>query len=283
MTALLIAAALVFLPSDAHLAFETARTLVDRHTPRDSGTRESAKAAEFIAAEMTKVGAMARLEAFKAGSDGREREFVNVVAEVARGEETNGWVVLVSHYDTKHGIDCPGANDGAATTGLLVALASAVKRRGPAGVNFMFVFTDGEECVTSYGFQDGLQGSKHAAKALAKSGHKVLAVICADMIGDEDLQISVPVNSSTQLRKLALAAAKDINEPQLVQDLWGHVLDDHAPFLENGFAAIDLIDFSYGPDHSYWHTREDTMEHVSEASLLKSGRLIAKMVDKIIQ
>ncbi len=39
-----------------------------------------------------------------------------------------------------------------------------------------------------------------------------------------------------------------------------HVKDDHVPFLEKGYKAIDLIDFSYGPGNSLWHTPDDTID-----------------------
>jgi hypothetical protein len=46
--------------------------------------------------------------------------------------------------------------------------------------------------------------------------------------------------------------------------------DDHTPFLEAGIPAVDLIDFSYGPGPApgdYWHTPEDTLDHVCPESL----------------
>ena len=52
--------------------------------------------------------------------------------------------------------------------------------------------------------------------------------------------------------------------------------------MEKGFKAIDLIDFSYGPSNSYWHTPEDTMDKISEASLLKSGKIVAEMLNILL-
>ena len=60
------------------------------------------------------------------------------------------------------------------------------------------------------------------------------------------------------------------------------VTDDHVPFLDKGFRAIDLIDFSYGPNNSYWHTDKDTMENVSEASLLASGKVVVEMLNILL-
>ena len=48
------------------------------------------------------------------------------------------------------------------------------------------------------------------------------------------------------------------------------------------FKAINLIDFSYGPDNSYWHTPQDTMDKISEESLLKSGKIIAELLNILL-
>ena len=60
------------------------------------------------------------------------------------------------------------------------------------------------------------------------------------------------------------------------------VKDDHAPFLEKGFKAIDLIDFNYGPGNSYWHTPQDTMDKISKESLLKSCRILAELLNILL-
>ncbi len=48
------------------------------------------------------------------------------------------------------------------------------------------------------------------------------------------------------------------------------MLDDHTPFLEAGYPAVDVIDF----DYPYWHTTEDTADKVSSESLEIVGETI---------
>ena len=60
------------------------------------------------------------------------------------------------------------------------------------------------------------------------------------------------------------------------------VKDDHVAFMDKGFKAIDLIDFSYGPDNSYWHTPQDTMDKISEDSILKSGKIVAELLNILL-
>ena len=282
LCAILLSAGLAFTEADAKLAYETARGLVEKCTPRDAGTIRGRIAANYLLDAASAVGANVRRDQFRAETPHGEKDFTNLYAEFRCGGDDPKWVVLVSHYDTKTGVDCPGANDGASTSGLLVGIANAFvgwrERRG----NLMLVWTDGEECVSSYGPCDGLWGSRRAAEWLAERDRSVQAVICLDMLGDADLAVSVPSNGSPALAKTALQAASRIGMPGLVSAIDEMVKDDHVPFLEKGYSAIDLIDFSYGPGNSFWHTGKDTIENVSEKSLLASGSLVAEMLNILL-
>lgn len=282
---LLFAAALQFTEADAKLAYKTAADLVENHTPRDAGTIRGQLAANHILDMASMTGADVRRDGFRAMTPRGERSFTNLCAKF-ENNKTNRWVVLVSHYDTKPGVPCPGANDGASTAGLLVALANAyVNWPTPRG-NLLLIWTDSEECIGErYSDGDGFQGSKHAAAKLAEKGLNVQAVICLDMLGDADLDISIPSNSTPVLSKIAVHAARRAGYPGLVKPISDEVKDDHVAFLDNGFPAIDLIDFNYGSRpglNDYWHTDKDTMERVSEASLLKSGKVIVELLNLLL-
>ena len=285
MFSALLAASLVFSQADANLAFKTATGLVENHTPRDSGTTRSMLAANYLLDAASAAGADVRRAMFVAKTPKGERRFTNLVASFKRNPDAP-WVVLVSHYDTKTGVDCPGANDGASTSGLLVALAGVLYNHRTQNDNVMLIWTDGEECMNAYVEDDGLWGSRHAAKSLKESGVKVKAVICLDMLGDKDLHVSIPKNSSPALSKIALAAAKKAGVADKVSRVDLLVKDDHVPFLEAGFKSIDLIDFEYGSApglNDYWHTAKDTVDKISEESLFTAGKLVAGMLDILLQ
>ena len=280
MPFLLLAAALVFAPRDARLAYEAAGDLVESCTPRDAGTdRCHVVAANRLLAAARRAGADARRDRFRAATPKGERSFANLVAEFKCADTNAPWIVLLSHYDTKPGCGCPGANDGASTSGLLVGLVGAVSRWKDPAANLMLVWTDGEECMEAYSENDGFWGSKRAAEKLAAEGRRVAAVVCLDMLGDRDLSVTVPANGTKALADAVLLAARRIGQPSLVKTSGRRMRDDHVAFLDRGFPAIDLIDFDYGPNNSYWHTPEDTMDKVSEGSLLKSGRLVAEFIN----
>jgi Zn-dependent M28 family amino/carboxypeptidase len=242
-------------------------------------------AANYLLDAASAAGADVRRDMFVAKTPKGERRFTNLVASFKRNPDAP-WVVLVSHYDTKTGVDCPGANDGASTSGLLVALAGVLYNHRTQNDNVMLIWTDGEECMNAYVEDDGLWGSRHAAKSLKESGVKVKAVICLDMLGDKDLHVSIPKNSSPALSKIALAAAKKAGVADKVSRVDLLVKDDHVPFLEAGFKSIDLIDFEYGSApglNDYWHTAKDTPDKISEESLFTAGKLVVGMLDILLQ
>ena len=279
---LILATALAFTPTDAHLAFETAKTLVEDYTPRDAGSHRSRLASLYLLDAASAAGADVRRDTFKAATPKGERSFTNLYGEFRPVDPDARWVVLVSHYDTKPGTNCPGANDGASTSGLLVGIANAFSGWTERKGNLLLVWTDGEECMERYAENDGFWGSKRAAAYLAETGRQVQAVICLDMLGDKDLSILVPANGTSALAKIAVHAARRIGSPNLVRLTDDLVKDDHVAFLDRGFKAIDLIDFSYGPDNAYWHTPQDTLANISEASLLTSGRLVVEMLNILL-
>ena len=280
--AFLLSAGLVFTQADARRSYETARNLVEECTPRDAGTIRGRIAANHILDAASAVGANVRRDSFTAKTPSGDKEFTNLLAEFRAGGDDAKWVVLISHYDTKPGVNCPGANDGASTSGLLVGIANAFLNWNERRGNLMLVWTDGEECATAYGPDDGLWGSRRAVEYLADKNRRVQAVICLDMLGDRDLSISIPANGSPALTKIAVHAARRAGLPDLVRPIEEIVKDDHVPFMEKGYPAIDLIDFSYGPNNSFWHTEKDTMENISEESLLKSGRIVAEMLNILL-
>lgn len=283
MLSCLLAVALEFTAQDAHLAYEKARELVEECTPRDAGTiRGRILAANRILDTASAVGANVRRDTFRAMTPRGLRAFTNLSAEFKCDDPDAKWVVLVSHYDTKPGCGCPGANDGASTSGLLIGIANAASRVPKFKGNLLLIWTDGEECMENYGENDGLWGSKRAADWLSSEGRKIQSVICLDMLGDKDLSISIPKNGSPTLQKIVLQAAARAGYPKLVKLTRDLVKDDHVAFMKKGYPAVDLIDFDYGPNNSYWHTPEDTMDKLSEESLLKSGRLVVELLNILL-
>ena len=288
--AALLASALAFTPADATNAFNVASNFVAACTPRDAGTMRGRLAANWLLERVSRCGADAVVDAFSAPVPTGKADFANVVVDFPAGDSEE-WIVVMSHFDTAPGIGgaFQGANDGASTCGILVALAGLIREAGPGWRKHpvSLVFTDGEEKRFAYSENDGLQGSRRLASFYKNHPtRKVRAAICIDMLGDRNLNISIPHNGTRSLKTLAIRAAAKAGVRKYVSlrnDMLS-VIDDHQAFLEAGFPAIDLIDFSYGSAaglNDYWHTPQDTIDKVSPASLEKAGKLLAEMLNEL--
>ena len=51
------------------------------------------------------------------------------------------------------------------------------------------------------------------------------------------------------------------------------LIDDHIPLEGAGIHAIDVVDFVYGPNNSFHHTIDDTIDKVSPESLQIVGNV----------
>ena len=203
----------------------------------------------------------------------------------------NGVIVLASHYETNYplrNINFVGANDGAATTGLLMAIgdrmhAATAGGKKLDGYSVWLVFFDGEEAINSWSRSDSTYGSRHLAAKWGRDGTlgQIKAFILADMIGDKDLDIQRETSSTGWLVALAGQAAKKFGYERYFFQRDMPVEDDHLAFVERGVPSIDVIDLDYGPGNSYHHTAQDTMDKVSARSLTIVGDVFMEMIRNI--
>ena len=275
-----------FEPSDAHEAFCAASDFVRDCTPRDAGTIRGRLAANWLMDRVSRTGVDATVDSFRAETPDGTRAFANVVVEFRGTKENAPWIVLLSHFDTPPNIGkgFEGANDGASTSGLLVALAGMLRRAGPQPDNMALIWTDAEECRVSYAENDGLQGAKRAVAMFKARRRAVKAAIGLDMLGDRDLHIRMPANGTIQLQNAVFEAAKRAGLEGLVSQGRDTVKDDFAVFLDAGCPAVNLIDFDFGSApgrNDYWHTVHDTIDKISEESLLKAGMLVAELLNML--
>ena len=181
----------------------------------------------------------------------------------------DGVIVLATHYETNYplrNINFVGANDGAATTGLLLAIGDRLhdQLRGGKkldGYSVWLVFFDGEEAINSWsrvrldlrqppsrrqvgprrnagpdqgvhaGRHDWRQGSRHSAR-------------------DQLDRLAGGIWSGRPQRSLATSiTSSSATKP------WKTIT---LPFVERGVPSIDVIDLDYGPNNSYHHTAQDT-------------------------
>jgi len=195
----------------------------------------------------------------------------------------NGVIVLATHYETNYylkNINFVGANDGGATTGLLMAIADQLRGKTLDGYSVWLVFFDGEEAIQSWTDSDSTYGSRHLAARWGRDGTlgRVKAFILADMIGDKDLDIQRESQSTDWLVAVVRQAAKKFGYDRYFFQKEESVSDDHLPFVRRGVPSIDIIDLDYGPNNSYHHTAQDTLDKVSAKSLTIDGDVFLETI-----
>jgi glutaminyl-peptide cyclotransferase len=210
----------------------------------------------------------------------------NIIGKWGQGDP---WVVLGAHYDSRlvadHDPDpqkqyqpVPGANDGASGVAVLLELARTLPDQltgtgpiinspsasPPRASQIWLVFFDSEDNGKLPGW-DWILGSRAFVQNLVE---KPAAAVIVDMIGDKELNIFQEKNSDPELNQEIWAQAAALGyAQQFIAVPNKAILDDHAPFLEAGIPAADLIDF----DYAYWHTTADTIDKVSPISLIAVG------------
>lgn len=205
----------------------------------------------------------------------------------------DGVIVLASHYETNYplrNIHFVGANDGGATTGLLMAIADQLRAQTAHGkklngYSVWLVFFDGEEAIRSWSASDSTYGSRHLAAKWGRDGTlgRIKAFILTDMIGDKNLDIQHETRSTDWLVSTVRQAARKLDYERYFFQQDEAIEDDHLPFVERGVPSIDLIDLNYGPNDSYHHTAQDTLDKISAHSLMIDGDVIMETIRLINQ
>jgi glutaminyl-peptide cyclotransferase len=247
--------------------------------PRPPGSPQLQRCREFIEQQLRSFGYQLEDDAFVAQTPYGPITMHNLIARKGNGEK--GVIALATHYDTKlmEGMNFVGANDGGSSTGLLLELAKVLAANDDP-VTYWFLYLDGEEAFVEWSTFDSTYGSRHLAKRWKKEGiaPRIQALILLDMIGDKDLDIWYETNSTKRLMDLVWDTATKMGLQSILSRTRGPVEDDHIPFLDAGIPSVDIIDLNYGPNNSYHHTTEDTLDKVSPESLEKVGRLVLAML-----
>jgi glutaminyl-peptide cyclotransferase len=286
--------------SAPHFSGQTAYTLTQQllqvAPKRFNGSPGHLKAEEFIKQHFAAEAAKGNLETdtFTASTPAGFQTMRNYIVKYPGKKD--GIIVLASHYETNYplrDIEFYGANDGAATTALLIEIGNVLRAHPPEGYSVWLVFDDGEEavkCLLCWSNSDSLYGTRHLAAKWANDGTlgKIKAFLVADMIADKDLNIDYVDNSTPWLLDLLKVAAKNTGHSAYLFKYHESEEDDHLPFAQRGVPVLDVIDAHYGPwtdaaPDGYHHTAQDTLDKISAKSLQISGDLFLEMIRLINQ
>lgn len=248
--------------------------------PRPVGSRAHAQTEHYIESQIKLTNAVLIDDSFTAKTPDGVLPMKNIMA-LFRGTSGNA-VVFSGHYDTKKLAKFAGANDGGSSTGFLLEMMRVVARQKHRD-DIYLVWLDGEEAVREWTDTDSVYGSRHLEEKWARDGtlSHIKALINVDMIGDKDLDIVLEDNSSKPLRTMVWDTARDLGYSKYFLDTPHPIEDDHIPFIRAGINALDLIDFDYGPNNSYWHTPQDLMDKLGPHSFQVVGDVLVAVFKKM--
>ena len=249
---------------------------------RPSGSKAVTQTRDWIESELKPLGAQVEMDAFNGQTPAGPVPMVNVLL---RFPGTSGKsIVVTGHYDTKKipMVHFVGANDGGSSTGFLIEFARSISKMTHPD-DIVIVFFDGEEALGEWSAKDSVYGSRHLAAKWTADGtlSRVKALINVDMIGDKDLDLSNDANSSEELRARTRKIAGRLGDERYFRTEAGAIDDDHKPFADAGVNAIDIIDLDYGPNGSYWHTAQDTVDKLSARSFQVVGDVVMELVKEL--
>ena len=262
-------------------AFEHLKRLVALG-PRPSGSKALAMSRQEILRQLQRVGLQVEEDSFRAATPFGSLPMTNLIAKIPGARPQV--IIVAGHYETKRfdEFSFVGANDGGSSAAFLLELARVLAQRKNA-LTCWLVFFDGEEAFQEFSATDGLYGSRHLVRKMAASGElsQVQAMILVDMVGDARLNIHRDANSTPWLTDLVFQSARRLGYTKYFRDEPRAYEDDHIPFVNAGVSAVDLLDFDYGPNNSYWHTAQDTIDKCSPLSLTIVGRVVLAALEEL--
>jgi glutaminyl-peptide cyclotransferase len=248
--------------------------------PRPVGSDAYRKAQVMIIDHLRKHGWEVIEDSFTAQTPDGPKPMKNIIG---RRTSMSGKAVAISgHYDTKVLPKFVGANDAGSSTGTLMELARVLPGQRWSDDVYL-VFFDGEEAFHQWTDTDSLYGSRHLADRWAADGtlRRLKALINVDMIGDRNLDIVDETSGAVWLRQLVWQIAAELGHSKYFRTDENWIGDDHVPFVQKGVAALDLIDFNYGPGNEYWHTADDTMDKLGAQSFQVVGDVLVATLVKL--
>jgi len=269
---------------DSARAYEHVRKLV-AIGPHPSGSEAIKKAQDYIQNELKSFGLKVTEDTFTGQTPRGPVPMKNIIGELP-GEKP-GVVLITGHYDTKLQAGFVGANDGGSSAAAVLETARVLSKTKPA-YTLWFVLFDGEEAVVDWNAMDGKDntyGSRHLASKLTADGtlSRIKALVLFDMIGDSELDIKREGESTRWMVDAIWKSAHALGYQKYFLNNEQYISDDHLPFKDAGVPVVDLIDFNYGPQHSYWHTNLDTLDKISGESIKIVGDAVIGALPEIFK
>jgi len=243
--------------------------------PRLTGTYGCEKAAEYLFEQFENMGLETRYQNWASFGNRlplRVYNAKNIEGTLIGKDPSKEILVFNGHYDSVK--ISPGANDDG--SGIAAILTAAyILREFEFNRTIKFVAFSGEE--------QGLFGSRAYVKEAYENNEEIFVELNADMIGYAEGARGRNVSiSSTEDAKWVVNKIKEVNENYNigfnVKAGWAMKQrgsrggSDYHDFLLYGYESVAF--WQSGGGKSYYHTAEDTIEHVNLSYLVNVTKLI---------
>lgn len=274
--------------------------------PRVPESEAHAQCARWLVERLTEFADTVYVQDFRTRIyNGQSMDGQNIIASFH--PEAAKRIVLCSHWDSRPFADhdpdqanwntpIDGANDGASGVGVLMECARLFKQhplKDKLGVDIILFDLEDygprqDEAMKYY--DDGVNhwalGSQYWAKHPHIYGYKAYYGILLDMVGGSNPNFEKEYYSqayaSTVLNKVWRKAFDLGYRQYFTTELGDPISDDHIPMNEAGLPTINIIDLhpesSNGSFPESWHTLNDNIDHIDQATLQMVGNLIVNVV-----
>lgn len=233
--------------------------------PRPTGSASCIAAAEYMYEEFQNMGLAVQYHHWNNGGYSSD----NVEATLNGTDETSDEMYIIcAHYDTVS--VSPGADDDTSGTAA-VLIAASIMSQYQFNHTIKFVAFSGEE--------QGMLGSEVYAEEAAVQGWNIIGVLNCDMISyaitsNDGNHLIVFENTASEWLYTYTVGINTVYSEYIQLTLhhggstWG---SDHWYFWENGYDALFFYEYETTP---YYHTSQDTIEHINATYAVKNMRLI---------
>jgi hypothetical protein len=242
--------------------------------PRRTGTPACKEAGIYIYNQFKAMGIEARYHNWSYGGNSG-----SVIEGTLKGinETSDEIYIICAHYDSVAG--SPGADDdGSGTAAVLVA--ADLLSRNAVNHTVKFVAFDGEE--------QGLLGSHEYAREASQNGDNIIGVLNGDMIGFaitkfDGSNIKIFENSQSHWITTFTDNISDIYYEYIGLNIipsGSSGGSDHYSFWQYGYDAIFYHEYNF---NDYYHSPEDTIEHMNLSYATNCSRLMVATLAELAQ
>ncbi|MDR2118145.1 MAG: M28 family peptidase [Tannerellaceae bacterium] len=259
---------------------------------------------DYLTGELKRFGAQVYVqEMILTAYNGDRLQARNIIGSYDAGNPRR--ILLFAHWDSRpyadndtdpatQRIPIDGADDGASGVGVLLEIARQIGGQAPeAGIDIIFFDAEdyGVPAFDNRNYQQNswwCLGSQFWAKNPHTPNYRAEYGILLDMVGTKDATFpkeETSVRRASFLVDKVWSAARNLGYGKyFVNSRGGYITDDHQYVIAGrNIPCIDIINYSIDNTHGfgdYWHTHNDTMDHISWETLKAVGQTVLEVIYK---